>query len=533
MSLNDTYAAPRDGHTAAAAVSSAASATLQIGSRQIGQLLVNRGAALFWSLIGLHATVSIAAPAIGFVTLPRDTLEGFIWGRTFQWGFSKHPPLQAWILGLTEWLAPSAMWLAYAYAQICVAVTLWAVWQLGRSILGERQGLIAALLTLFGVHYYGPSMATFTPDTLSAPLWALAGLFWWRAVVEERPRAWYSFGLVVAISIYAKYVVLLLVGVLGVLTLATPRGRAALMRLDPWLAGLLCLVLVAPHLNWVVETSFSTLGYAFSHGEKATSVLVRLYFCLTFLSAQIIQHGMLIVLLLVTVGFGRFKPKTELVIDGRQVPAFEQMALLTMAFAPIATALVVNYVVGGEFRQGRGTALFAFSGIAALMLIGPRLVLGRLKLAAVLGLVVIVGLPIGNAFHHHVRLAMGAGVVPTLYPAESLADQLTSRWRDDTDQPLRIVIGDRWHAGNVAFYSLDRPLILLDGDTRQAPWVTEAMLARHGAIIVWQPEDREAIANLQRRFPTLKAQGFVSAPSPLSFGPVTTLAYAIVPAELR
>ncbi|WP_163536026.1 glycosyltransferase family 39 protein, partial [Klebsiella pneumoniae] len=65
------------------------------------------------------------------------------------------------------------------------------------------------------------------PDTLSAPLWALAGLFWWRAVVEERPRAWYSFGLVVAISIYAKYVVLLLVGVLGVLTLATPRGRAA------------------------------------------------------------------------------------------------------------------------------------------------------------------------------------------------------------------------------------------------------------------------------------------------------------------
>ncbi|WP_164133926.1 hypothetical protein, partial [Stenotrophomonas maltophilia] len=65
---------------------------------------------------------------------------------------------------------------------------------------------------------------------------------------------------------------------------------------------------------------------------------------------------MLIVLLLVTVGFGRLKPKTELVIDGRQVPAFEQMALLTMAFAPIATALIVNFVVGGEFRQGRGTA---------------------------------------------------------------------------------------------------------------------------------------------------------------------------------
>ncbi|QCI63548.1 glycosyltransferase family 39 protein [Phreatobacter stygius] len=533
MSLNDSYAVPLDGHAATAVASGATFTALPTGSRTIGQLLIERGTMLFWSLVGLHAAIAVAAPAFGFITLPRDTLEGFIWGRTFQWGFSKHPPLQAWILGLTEWLAPSAIWLAYLYAQICVVITLWAVWRLGRSILGERQGLIAALLTLFGVHYYGPSMATFTPDTLSAPLWALTGLFWWRAVVEERPRAWYGFALAVAFSIYAKYVVLLLVGVLGIFTLATPRGRAALRRRDPWLAALICLVLAAPHLNWVVDTSFSTFGYAFSHGEKATSIVIRLYFCLAFLAAQISQHGMLIVLLLVAVGFGRLRPRAELVVDGRRVPAFEQAALLTMAFAPIAVALVVNFAVGGEFRQGRGTALFAFSGIAALMLIGPRLELGRLRLAAVLALLVIVVLPVGNAFHHHARLAMGAGVVPTLYPAESLADQLTSRWRDDTDQPLRIVIGDRWHAGNVAFYSLDRPLILLDGDTRQAPWVTEEMLARYGGIIVWQPEDHEAFARLRLRFPALRAQGTVSAPSPLSYGPVTTLAYAIVPAELR
>ena len=528
MSINESYAVPLDGGSTGVVTAGAPVGTFAIDSRTIGQFLVERGRLAFWSLIGLNAFVATAAPMLGFVTLPRDTLEGFIWGRTFQWGFSKHPPLQAWILGLSEWLAPAAPWLAYVYAQLCVGLTLWAVWRLGRTVLGEVQGLLAALLTLVGVHYYGPPMATFTPDTLSAPLWALAGLFWWRAVVQERPRAWYGFALVVALSIYAKYVVLLLVGVLGLFTVATPRGREALKRPEPWIAGLICLGLVAPHLNWVFETSFSTLGYAFSHGEKANSIIIRLYFCLTFLSAQVVQHAMLIVLLALTVGFGRLKPKTELVVEGRAVPRFEQAAILAMALAPLMIALVVNFAVGGEFRQGRGTALFAFSGIAALMLIGPRLELGRLKLAGAVGLGLIVLLPFANAFHHHARLAMGAGVVPTLYPAAPLAEELTSRWHAETDRPLRVVVGDRWHAGNVAFYSADRPLILLDGDSRQAPWVSDAMLARRGGLIVWQPEDREAFARLKQRFPSLKAQGTVSAPSPLSFGPVTTLAYAIL-----
>ena len=528
MSINESYAVPLDGGSTGVVTAGAPVGTFAIDSRTIGQFLVERGRLAFWSLIGLNAFVATAAPMLGFVTLPRDTLEGFIWGRTFQWGFSKHPPLQAWILGLSEWLAPAAPWLAYVYAQLCVGLTLWAVWRLGRTVLGEVQGLLAALLTLVGVHYYGPPMATFTPDTLSAPLWALAGLTWWRAVVQERPRAWYGFALVVALSIYAKYVVLLLVGVLGLFTIATPRGREALKRPEPWIAGLICLGLVAPHLNWVFETSFSTLGYAFSHGEKANSIIIRLYFCLTFLSAQVVQHAMLIVLLALTVGFGRLKPKTELVVEGRAVPRFEQAAILAMALAPLMIALVVNFAVGGEFRQGRGTALFAFSGIAALMLIGPRLELGRLKLAGAVGLGLIVLLPFANAFHHHARLAMGAGVVPTLYPAAPLAEELTSRWHAETDRPLRVVVGDRWHAGNVAFYSADRPLILLDGDSRQAPWVSDAMLARRGGLIVWQPEDREAFARLKQRFPSLKAQGTVSAPSPLSFGPVTTLAYAIL-----
>lgn len=501
---------------------------LEFTGHAVGEFIAHHGALLFWTLVGGHALISTLAPALGFVTLPRDTLEGFIWGRSFQWGFFKHPPLQAWILGLSEQFAPNAPWLAYLYAQVCVLLTFWAVWRLGTAILGPAQGLLAALLTLVGVHYYGPSMATFTPDTLSAPLWALTGLTWWRAVIERRSRSWYSFAVVVALSVYAKYVGLLLVGVLGVFTLVDPRARAALREIHPWLAALLCLALVSPHLAWVIDTRFSAFGHAFSYEEKAASWWMRIYFCLSFLAAQLLQHTMLVVLLAACVGWGRIRPSTELVVEGRSVPTYERNAVLVMAAAPILIALAVNLAVGGEFRQGRGHALFAFSGIAALMLLGPRLALGRLKFATVAVLLVVVALPLANAFHHHARLAFGARHVPTLYPAEAMADQIQSRWRAVTNEPLRIVIGDRWHAGNIAFYADDQPLILIDGDFRIAPWVTPDMLERQGGVAIWRPGDSQAMERLQRLLPDLTPDGTVSAVSPIGIGRPFTLAYKIL-----
>lgn len=183
-------------------------------------------------------------------------------------------------------------------------VTLFAIWRLARTILGSGAGVIASILTLVGIHYYGPPMATFTPDTLSAPLWALTGLFWWRAVVQRRPLFWFALALTVAVSVYAKYVVLLLVGVLGVLTLVTPEGRRELMRREPWLALAFGLVLVAPHVAWIIETSGSSLAHAISTDAKADTFGMRLWFCFSFLLAQVIEHGGLIALVLLCIGVG-------------------------------------------------------------------------------------------------------------------------------------------------------------------------------------------------------------------------------------
>jgi len=497
----------------------------------LAALLARHGGRVFWALALTHAILSVVAPAIGFHTLPRDTIEGFLWGRSFQWGYFKHPPLQAWILGWSEAVAPGSAWLAYLYAQVCVLVTLFAIRRLARTILGPGAGVIASMLTLVGIHYYGPPMATFTPDTLSAPLWALTGLFWWRAVVQRRPLFWFALALTVAISVYAKYVGLLLVGVLAVLTLITSEGRRELTRREPWLALVFGLALVAPHVAWIIDTGGSSLAHAVSTDAKAGTFGMRLWFCFSFLMAQVIEHSGLIALVVLCIGIGPARPRTELIIEERPVGERERTLLLAMAFAPILIALLTNLSVGGEFRQGRGTALFAFSGIAAVLIAGPVLRLGRLRVAAAIALAMVVALPIINAGHHHLRLAWGASVVPTLYPARALAGELEARWRDRTALPLRIVIGERWHAGNIAFYAKGKPQILLDGDFRISPWISRERLAREGALVVWHPSDRAMLARLRELVPDLEAEGYAYAPPAVRGGAPTRLAYAVIEPE--
>ncbi len=494
-------------------------------------MLAEHGNAIFWALVLTHAILSAVAPAIGFHTLPRDTIEGFLWGRSFEWGYFKHPPLQAWILGWTEQIAPRAPWLAYVYAQLCVVATLFAIWRLARTILGPAAGVIASVLTLVGVHYYGPPMATFTPDTLSAPLWALTGLFWWRAVVQRRPLAWFALAITVAISVYAKYVVLLLVGVLGVLTLCTPEGRNELRRAEPWIALAIGLLIIAPHVAWIIDTRGSSLAHAISTDARADTLGMRLWYVFSFFAAQVVEHSALLALLLLCVGIGRSRPPTELIIEERPVAERERSLLLAMAFAPILIALLTNLIVGGEFRQGRGTALFAFSGIAAVLLAGPVLKIGRLKVAAVITALIIVALPVINAGHHHLRLAWGAGHVPTLYPASALAAEIEKRWAERMATPLRIIVGERWHAGNVAFYASSRPQILLDADFKISPWISRERLAREGGMAVWHPSDTGTLERLRRLVPNLDAEGYAYAPPAVAGASPTRLAYAVIPPQ--
>src|SRR5439155_26394496 len=100
-------------------------------------------------------------------------------GHECQLGSDFGPPLAFWIAEI--FFAIAGTFGVYPLAQICVVATYWAVFALGSAIFGERHAAMAVLL-MVGVSAFTVPTPDFGPAVLAAPLWALALLFYWRAV---------------------------------------------------------------------------------------------------------------------------------------------------------------------------------------------------------------------------------------------------------------------------------------------------------------------------------------------------------------
>ena len=139
------------------------------------------------------------------------------------------------------WLAEIAFRLGgslgvYLLSQLCVIVTYWAVFQLGRATVGERHAALAVLL-MVGITTLSVPTPDFGPAILSMPLWALALLHFWRAIGDGQRGYWYALALDIGLLLLTTYLGLLLGSLLLVFTFAHRTRHGAVRTIDPWIAG--------------------------------------------------------------------------------------------------------------------------------------------------------------------------------------------------------------------------------------------------------------------------------------------------------
>src|SRR2546429_350263 len=92
------------------------------------------------------------------------------------------------------------------------------------------------------------------PGHVPLVLAAFCLLHYWRAVGEDRPRYWLLLGLDLGLLLLTTYAGLILLGLLVLFTLSTAQGRASLASLEPWLGGMIAVLIVFPHLMWIDRT---------------------------------------------------------------------------------------------------------------------------------------------------------------------------------------------------------------------------------------------------------------------------------------
>jgi len=143
------------------------------------EVLRGRPAVVFWTVALTQAALWTLMPTLFYSAPPGEVPLLLAIGHEFVLGSYLGPPLAFWF-GEIAFRVAGAFGL-YALAQACIVITYWAVFTLGRRIVGTRHAVLGVLL-MVGVAAFTVPTPNFGPAIMAAPLWALALLHYWRAI---------------------------------------------------------------------------------------------------------------------------------------------------------------------------------------------------------------------------------------------------------------------------------------------------------------------------------------------------------------
>lgn len=490
------------------------------------QLLTRIAAVPAWVIPGflfIHALVWTALPALLYPNLPLDLIEALVYGREWQLGYDKLPPLPWWLVEVAHRVI-GYDFAYYLLAQGAVVAGFAAVWAMARPLIGAR-GALVALLILDGLHYFNYTAAKFNHDVIQLPFWALAGYALHRALRSGETRYWLLLGLTIGLSLWSKYFVAVLAVPFGLFMLADRDARKHLATPGPYIALAAAIAAMAPHLVWLVQNDFLPFGYAEHRAQLSRGWYDHLWHPFQFAIGQLffLIPSLLIALPLFWPRPTKDEPPVVVAAD-----AFDMRIVTLLAFGPLATVLALSAVSGRGTIAMWGYPLFLFGSVWLVLVARRFLDDARIIRIGIIWSVVFTVLGLAFIGNYGVLPQYDHRYRAVLYPGSDLARELSDRYRTLTGKEIVYVIGTMWDGGNASHYMPTQPRVLIDGKPARAPWIDLNDLRARGAVVVWTDGDRSA---LPVEYRAIAADAQVQPPFTLPFrrgGQVLNVGWAIL-----
>ncbi len=462
------------------------------------EFLRGRPAVVFWTVALTQAALWTFIPAIFYSAPPGDVPMLLAIGHEFVLGSYLGPPLAFWFGEVAFRLAGSLG--LYALAQACIVIAYWAIFTLGRSIVGTRHAVLAVLL-MVGVAAFSVPSPNFGPAILAAPLWALALLYYWRAIGERRRGYWFLLALVLGLLILASYVGLILLAILIVFTLSTARGRAAGLHPEPWIAVLLLCIVVFPHALWLG----SGRSLVMEGIEESVAAAGRLspgtWLCLVL----VLSHLGLALLVMLASGWPRHPRERAPEIERNPVEPLARNFVYVFALAPALVAITVAFASGRLGPLERIAPLVVLSGLAVVVAAGDKVLLYRERLVSSAWLGLLVAPPVLVALSIAIFPWMLGVDLRIAQPANSEGQFYADIYQRRTGKPLAYLSGDPRLAPLIALAAPSRPHVYFAWAPQRSPWASPADMLTQGGILVWPAADNTGTppATLKAQFPDM------------------------------
>ncbi len=468
----------------------------------IVELLRSRPALAVWTAAGAQALVWTLVPGWFYAGPPGNLPIVLAVGHEFQLGTYLGPPLAFWLAEVVFRITGRSLFAVYALSQICVALTYWAVFRLGRAIVGAQQAALAVML-MIGISTFTVATPDFGPVILTMPLWAMALLHYRLVIEQKRPRDAIALAIDVGLILLTSYAAVVLIGLLVVFTAANARTRAMLRSFNLWPAGIVAAVLLIPNLYWMATTNGELLP-VLARLRAPDSVPGNLTAWLRQLALLVGSHAGLIVLVGIVIGFPWAKNEPAPVIAGRPVEPFARRFVYFFATLPALLATVAGVVIGSSTPVGGIAPLVVLSGLAVVIAAGDAIALSRQRyaIAAWFGLLLI---PPAVAVGALLTLPWFGIDLAINQPVAAMAPFFADSFARRVGKELPIVAGDPRTAALIGLGAASRPSLFLEATPQRSPWVSMRDVMAKGAIVVWPTTDTSGTppADIRQDFPDL------------------------------
>jgi len=403
---------------------------------------------LFYYFIIIHLTLWTLIPSLTNNNLPLDTIEHLAWGSNLDWGFNKHPPAVAFFLEIFYQIFGPQDWAYYLLSQIFVVIAFIVVFKFAEELFNNKTLSLISVILLEGIYFYNFTTPEFNVNVCQLPFWALCVYYSWKIFDRQEisVKDCILLGVFAALGFLSKYLfVYLLISIDLLFFYAIFIKKYKKFDFKHLVSLEVFIVFLVPHLIWLTNNDYTTITYGLTRaGMENSSLQDHIIYPLIFLGKQI---GILTPFFVMSFFLVK-KFKFRISLKDKKL-----LFLIFINLVPLILMFLTSIITGSKIRTMWMTPFYLFFGVLIVYLFQAQINLKKLNGFMLAFLILFIFSPFAYAY-----ISITETDKRTDYLGKEIAIKVQYIWSQNYKEPINIVLGDEWVAGNLSYHLKSRPI---------------------------------------------------------------------------
>ena len=127
--------------------------------------------------------------------------------------------------------------------------------------------------------------------------------------------------------------------------------------------------------------------------------------------------------------------------------------MLAINIVPLALVFLTSMIMGVKIRTMWMTPFYLFFGVLVIYLFQSQINLKKLKNFLTIFVIIFILSPFAYAYISVTEIDKR-----TDYQGKQIAEKVQKQWDQDFNEPINVVLGNEWSAGNLSYHLKSRPV---------------------------------------------------------------------------